>query len=166
MVYFNRQGVLQDSSKPRQKPGAGKLGGVMAKRKILIIDDDLVWHKLLKRLLSKNYDIHAAINCAEGVRMVEEYKPDCILLDFHLQDGDAVSVCSELRRNGKELDTPVVVVSSDAGAEITAYAECRAAYFVLKGSQTMAELPTIVGKLLLNDEVVPCEKEPRIEPSY
>lgn len=137
----------------------------MAKRKILIIDDDLVWHKLLKRLLGKNYDIHAAVNCAEGVRMVEEYKPDCILLDFHLQDGDAVSVCSELRKNGKKLYAPVVVVSSDAGAEITAYAECRAAYFVLKGSQTMVELSTIVEKLLLHGDVGHSEIKPYIEPS-
>jgi len=133
-------------------------------RKILVIDDELIWHRLLKRLFA-GYDVQAAGSCSAGVSMVEKFKPDCILLDFHLNDGDAVSVCSALRKNGKKFDVPVVVVSSDPGAEITAYAECRAAYFVLKGSQTMLELATIVDKLLHNDEVVHHGEEPRVEPS-
>lgn len=138
----------------------------MAKRKVLVIDDDLFWHRLLKRVFGQDYDVQGAGSCEEGVKLVERENPDCILLDFHLKDGDAVSVCSELRKNGKKLAAPVIVVSSDPGAEITAYAECRAAYFILKGSQAMVELPKIVEKLLLNDEVGSCEKEPRIEPSY
>jgi len=139
----------------------------MAKRKILVIDDDLLWHRLLKRLFGgMEYDVQSATSCADGVRMVEQHKPDCILLDFHLGDGDAVSVCSALKRSGKELNIPVIVVSSDPGAEITAYAECQASYFVLKGSHVMAELPTIVKKILLNDETRACEKVLRIESSF
>ena len=137
----------------------------MAKRKILVIDDDLSWRRLLKRLFGgMEYDVQSAASCAEGVKMVEQHKPDCILLDFHLGDGNAVSVCSALRKSGKEV-VPVIVVSSDPDAEIPAYAECRASYFVLKGSHAMEELTTIVKKILLNGEVVPYEKEPRIEPS-
>jgi len=137
----------------------------MAKRKILVIDDDLLWHRLLKRLFGGvEYDVQSAASCADGVKMVEQHNPDCILLDFHLGDGNAVSVCSALRKNGKEL-IPVIVVSSDPGAEIPAYAECRASYFVLKGSHAMAELTTIVEKILLNDEESPYKKDPRTEPS-
>lgn len=139
----------------------------MAKRKILVIDDDPSWRSLLKRLFGgMEYDVQSAASCAEGVKMVEQHKPDCILLDFHLGDGDAVSVCSALRKNGKEFNIPVIVASSDPCAEITAYAECRASYFVLKGPHAMEVLTTIVKKVLLNDEVVPCEKETRIEPSF
>jgi len=138
----------------------------MLKRKILVIDDDSSWRSLLKRLFGgMEYDVQSAASCADGVKMVEQHKPDCILLDFHLGDGNAVSVCSALRKSGKELNIPVIVVSSDPGAEITAYAECRASYFVLKGSHAMAELTTIVEKILLNDEVGPYKKDPRTEPS-
>lgn len=120
-------------------------------RKILVIDDDVFWHKLLKRLfVETGYDIHTAASCEDGVRMAEKHKPDCILLDFHLKDGDAVSVCSALKDGGIRPKFPVIVFSSDAGAEITAYAECRADYFVLKGSHSMMELPKIVGEVLSN----------------
>ena len=121
----------------------------MAKIKILVIDDDLFWHRLLKRLFAgPEYDVQAAASCADGLKMAEQHKPDCILLDFHLGDGDAVSVCSALRDSGKIYEARVVVVSSDPGAEITAYAECRADYFVLKGSHGMMQLPLIVEKVM------------------
>ncbi len=118
-------------------------------RKILVIDDDLFWHRLLKRLFGgTDYDVHTAASCEDGVRMATEHKPDCILLDFHLKDGDAVDVCTALKNGAERPRFPVIVVSSDPGAEITAYAECRADYFVLKGSHTMTELPRIVSEVL------------------
>jgi CheY-like chemotaxis protein len=121
----------------------------MGKRKILVIDDDLFWHRLLKRLFGEmDYDIHTAASCEDGVRMAEKHRPDCILLDFHLKDGDAVDVCTALKNGAERPKFPVIVVSSDPGAELTAYAECKADYFVLKGSHTMTELPKIVGAVL------------------
>jgi len=118
-------------------------------RKILVIDDDLFWHRLLKRLFGEmDYDIHTAASCEDGIRQAEKHKPDCILLDFHLKDGDAVDVCAALKADGGKPKFPVIVVSSDPGAEITAYAECRADYFVLKGSRTMTILPKVVSEVL------------------
>ena len=127
----------------------------MIRRKILAIDDDQFWQRLIGRLFGAEYEVQVAGSCAEGVRLACECNPDCILLDFHLADGDAVDVCTALRKNGKKLNAPVVIVSSDPDAEITAYAECRAAYFVLKGPQTMTALPAIVEKLFA--PVPPCE---------
>lgn len=121
----------------------------MPKLQILVVDDDLFWHRLLKRLFAgPEYDVHSAASCAEGVRLAEKHKPDCILLDFHLKDGDAVDVCTALKNGAERPKFPVIVVSSDPGAETTAYAECKADYFVLKGSHTMLELPKIVSKVL------------------
>ena len=120
-------------------------------RKILIIDDDLFWHRLLKRLFcDADYDVHTAASCEDGVRMAEKHRPDCILLDFHLKDGNAVDVCTALKKDGARPEFPVIIVSSDSEAELTAYAECKAAYFVLKGSHAMIELPKIVNEVLEN----------------
>ncbi len=125
----------------------------MVKRKILVIDDDSFWLRLLARILgSADYDVHTAASCEDGVRMAENHEPDCILLDFHQKDGDAVAVCSALRNCGKSSKCPVIVVSSDPGAERTAYTECQADYFVLKGSHSMLELPNKIRELLGNTE--------------
>ncbi|MHB0996018.1 MAG: response regulator [Elusimicrobiales bacterium] len=121
----------------------------MARHSILVIDDDLLWRRLLKRLFGEmDYDIHTAANCQDGVLLAERHKPDCILLDFHLKDGDAVDVCAALKNGAERPRFPVIIVSSDPEAEITAYAECRADYFVLKGSHTMTVLPKVVSEVL------------------
>ncbi|MHB0996906.1 MAG: response regulator [Elusimicrobiales bacterium] len=119
------------------------------RKKILVIDDDLFWHRLLKRLFGEvDFDVYAAASCEDGVRQAEKHNPDCILLDFHLEDGDAVDVCAVLKNGAERPRFPVIVVSSDPAAEIIAYAECKAVYFVLKGSHTMTELPRIVNEVL------------------
>ncbi|MDA8326176.1 MAG: response regulator [Nitrospiraceae bacterium] len=121
----------------------------MAKQSILVIDDDLIWHKLLKRLFEElGYNVHTAATCADGVRQAEQHKPDCIILDFHLTDGDAVSVCAALKKSKDSAKIPVIIFSSDPCAEITAYAECRAAYFVLKGGSSVTDLPMVIKSVL------------------
>ena len=123
----------------------------MGKRTILVIDDDLSWHRLLVRIFDgTKYDVRTAASCEDGVRLAEKHRPDCILLDFHLKDGNAVDVCAALKNGAERPRFPVIVVSSDPDVEITAYAECRADYFVLKGSHTMTELPRIVSEVLDN----------------
>jgi len=83
-----------------------------------------------------------------------------------LGDGDAVSVCSALRKNGKKFNSPVIVVSSDPDAEIPAYAECRAVCFLLKGARTVLDLPAIVERTMLNNKMVRCGTETGMEPSF
>ena len=106
----------------------------MPQLSILVIDDEAIWHKLLQSLLRPmGYAIYSAATGADGVRLAEQHKPDCILLDFHLADGDAVAVCSALKAGGGANKIPVIIVSSDPAAELAAYAECKAECFVLKG---------------------------------
>ena len=112
-------------------PDGGGLEEFMEKHSILIIDDDLVWHNLIGRFLAgTGYKVYAAATCADGVKQAALHKPDCIILDFHLTDGDAVTVCSALRSDDATKKIPIIIFSSDPGAEIIAYAQCRAADFL------------------------------------
>lgn len=121
----------------------------MARQSVLVVDDEVIWHRLLGRVLGESgYDVRTAATCAEGIKLAGQHNPDCIVLDFHLTDGDAVSVCSALKADKKTAGIPVVVFSSDPEAEITAYAECKAAYFVLKGPRAITDLPVVVGSVL------------------
>lgn len=121
----------------------------MAKQSILVIDDEPIWHKLLKKLFEEmGYTVLTADTCADGVRQAEQHKPDCIILDFHLKDGDAVSVCSALKASPACSKIPVIIFSSDPDAEITAYAECRAAHFILKGGGLVTDLPVVIKSVL------------------
>ena len=121
----------------------------MEKRSILVIDDDLIWHKLIDRFLAgTGYKIYTAVTCADGIKLAALHKPDCIILDFHLTDGDAVCVCSAIKADEDLKKIPVIIFSSDPSAEITAYTQCQASYFLLKGVTALAYLPAAIAEIL------------------
>jgi len=106
----------------------------MEQSTILVVDDEKIWRNLLSRLLrTANYEVHTATGCADGIRLAELHKPDCILLDFHLTDGTAADVCLSVRSREDIKKTPIIIFSSDPDKEIISYAQCRADKFVLKG---------------------------------
>jgi CheY-like chemotaxis protein len=121
----------------------------MPQKKILVIDDEVIWHKLLGKLFcQEGYLVYAAASCADGIRLAGEVRPDCIVLDFHLQDGDAVSVCTAIRGNTVMGKTPILIFSSDPAAEIEAYSSCRANGFLHKGAGCMAGLCVAIKEIL------------------
>jgi len=121
----------------------------MEQQCILVIEDDLAWQKLIRRYLDgAGYSVHIVGTCAEGVKLAELHKPDCIISDFHLPDGDAVSICSAIRSNENTKTPSIIIFSSDPGVEATAYKECQAASFMLKGGGALAELPAAISNML------------------
>jgi DNA-binding response OmpR family regulator len=60
----------------------------MKNRKVLIIDDEEDFGMLMKRFFSqKNYDVFVAYNISDGMKLLEEHRPDVIFLDNNLPDG-------------------------------------------------------------------------------
>lgn len=121
----------------------------MVEPSILIIDDFPIWLRLLRRLLlAEGYAVHTAETCAEGLKLAGEVRPGCILLDFHLPDGDAVSFCAALRGNSSTRDIPVIIISGDQEMRMTALGTCRAAAFLEKGSRWVREVPKTLAVVL------------------
>ena len=82
-------------------------------RCVLVIDDDIVDHDLVKRRLSDSgYKIISAMDAASGIAKAREYSPDLILLDIVMPGKDGWSVLSELKADETLRDTPIIVVSS------------------------------------------------------
>lgn len=100
---------------------------------VLVIDDDKSWRNLLSRLLAASkYKVYSAATCAAGINMAENLRPDCIVLDFHLTDGNAADVCLRVRSHKDIKNTPILILSSDPDAEKSACGICRADKFILK----------------------------------
>lgn len=117
---------------------------------ILVIDDAETWLRLMRRLLAHSgYEVHTALTCAEGINLAARLKPDCILLDFHLPDGDARSVCAALNSSEITNGIPVVIISGDPAVESSACDECRAAAFLDKGTDCVKDIPATIAGILL-----------------
>ena len=60
----------------------------MTKKKILVIDDELDFRYLMQGFFSKRgHHVVAAGSIQEGLKILQEEKPDFILLDNYLPDG-------------------------------------------------------------------------------
>ncbi|MRX73407.1 response regulator [Bacillus lacus] len=82
----------------------------MLEKKILVIDDEKPIADILEFNLKKEgYEVHCAYDGNEAVEMVEEIKPDLILLDIMLPSRDGMEVCREVR---KKYETPIIMLTA------------------------------------------------------
>ena len=78
------------------------------KQVILIIDDDADIRSFIRYNLEKSdYNVLAADNGKEGLKMVKEHTPDLLLLDVMMPGMDGMEVCSLIRED-KEIKQPVI----------------------------------------------------------
>ncbi len=79
-------------------------------KRILIIDDDRKLNKLLIDFLSDyNFKIHSAIHPREGLRALDVFKPDLIILDVMLPEMDGFEVLRVIRKTS---DLPVLMLTA------------------------------------------------------
>jgi DNA-binding response OmpR family regulator len=77
--------------------------------KILVVDDDTLLRRSLKyRLEREGYAVTAADNRADALIFARRDRPDLILLDIGLPDGDGLDVARTLQR---EMDVPIIFLT-------------------------------------------------------
>jgi len=112
--------------------------------KLLIADDhDLIRAGLVSLLSGSNIEIVAeAANAKEAVKMAEQHKPDVILLDIRMPDGDGLETIVKLR--AKVPDSCVVMFSTyDNPTYIARAVALGACDYVLKSSKRADLITTI-----------------------
>ena len=79
--------------------------------KILVIDDD----EDIRNSVSLAIDLYwsrsqafAAASGEEGIRMLENHKPDMVILDLGLPDVDGLQLCQQIR---EDYEIPVIILS-------------------------------------------------------
>lgn len=106
----------------------------MNKRTVLIVDDDTIWLRSLSNFFKIfNYEVGTAMNCADAFSLARQLRPDCVLMDYHLPDGDAGTLCAQIRADQDLRKTPIIIVSADGEQEYGSYLKHQADGFVLKG---------------------------------
>jgi DNA-binding response OmpR family regulator len=81
-------------------------------KRILVVEDDIDIVEVLDFLLTDSGYIVEFLFQAEGIwDKIEELKPDLILLDIMLPDGDGRDICKELKQNLCTAKIPVIMVS-------------------------------------------------------
>ncbi len=82
-------------------------------KKILIIDDDKIFSKILRDGLlaggQGRYEVVAAFNGEEGLVVAEREKPDLVMLDMMMPKVNGIEFLKKFREEEWGKDTPVII---------------------------------------------------------
>ena len=89
----------------------------MTKQQILVVDDEKDIVEFLTQLLEDNgYGVRSANDGLEAMSLVQESKPDLILLDLQMPEETGTGLYRKLQHKKEFKDIPVIVISGLAGS--------------------------------------------------
>jgi DNA-binding response OmpR family regulator len=81
--------------------------------KILIVDDEKVWVKMLAMSLEhEGYQLEVAFDAIQATTQALRLKPDLILLDIMMPAGGGLAALKNIRTNFKTFSIPVIVLTA------------------------------------------------------
>jgi len=118
----------------------------MAKRKIMLIDDEEGFVRLLQMNLEQtgDYEIRVENRGKPAVESARWFKPDLILLDVIMPDISGIEVARQLKEHPKTADIPIVYLTATVSRE-----EASEEGGVIDGLPSLAKPVTV-------EEVVAC----------
>jgi CheY-like chemotaxis protein len=86
----------------------------MAKRILLVEDEDIMVDLLQRKLTKEGYEVFVARDGEEGLKKMREMdpKPDLILLDIVMPKMGGFEVMEEMAKDEKLKNIPVIVISN------------------------------------------------------
>lgn len=84
----------------------------MGSRILVVEDDELIGASLARALTVQGYDVDRAVSISSARQAVAGRRPDLVLCDLGLPDGDGLELCAELSRQDPTL--PVMVLTARA----------------------------------------------------
>ncbi|RKZ22804.1 type II secretion system protein GspE [bacterium] len=87
-------------------------GFVETRKKVMVIDDSPTLRKIVKSLLSDEFEVLEAQNGKEGFEKVISERPDLVILDVMMPEMDGFEVLQQIRNYPETKDTLVLMLTS------------------------------------------------------
>lgn len=82
-------------------------------KKVLIVEDDPVWAKLIQHYISEaGADSRVVIAPGQALEMIDQWKPDALILDMLLASETGMALLNELKSHEDLADLPIIVCSN------------------------------------------------------
>jgi len=87
----------------------------MAKKKILMIEDEIGFHRILTLYIKKKqlqFELISAYRGDDGLKKAKQETPDLIILDLTLPGLPGEEVCRQIRKDQKISETPIIMLTA------------------------------------------------------
>lgn len=119
----------------------------MAKRLLVAEDDRFLGNAYRMKLTKAGYDFKLVSDGEEALAVIDDFKPDVMLLDLVMPKKDGFSTLEEIRKNKKFKDLPIIVASNLGQKEDLDRAKILGATdYIVKSDISMEDIVTKVNK--------------------
>lgn len=80
-------------------------------KKILLVDDDKIFLKILKDTLQSRYEVETAVDGEQGLEKVDSYKPELIVVDLQMPKVSGMEFLRKLKEKELIPQIPILVSS-------------------------------------------------------
>ena len=117
--------------------------------KIAIIEDDPIISQMYRaKFETDNFDVQVAINGKSGVKLVEEFLPNIVLLDLKMPEMNGDEALKIIRKNEWGKNIPVIILTNTSQEEAPAELErLNVADYIVKAESTPSQVVEIVKRV-------------------
>lgn len=122
----------------------------MKKAKILIVEDEQSLNEAYQMVLeSEGYEIHAAYDGEQALKITEKIEPDLILLDLRMPKVGGIEFLKQYEASTKHPNVKIIIFSNlDTQKEIEEAYKLGAQKYILKAWASPKELVRLVEEIL------------------
>jgi chemosensory pili system protein ChpA (sensor histidine kinase/response regulator) len=85
---------------------------------VMVVDDSVTVRKVTTRLLERNgYDVITAKDGVDAIALLQDQKPDVMLLDIEMPRMDGFEVATLVRHDERLKDVPIIMITSRTGTK-------------------------------------------------
>jgi len=89
----------------------------MAKRILIVDDDELVLMALNELLKPEGYEVHAVSSGAEALERLDQDGYDLLMLDIIMPEMDGFELCKKIRAKENYKETPIIFLTAKSREE-------------------------------------------------
>lgn len=133
------------------------------RKRVLVVDDEAAIRDSLRLLLRNNFDVTTAQDGLEAIKMIDEVKPDLVLLDLIMPNLGGIDTLRQIRE--RKLSVPVVMLTGTNTVKTAVEAMKLGAVDYLNKPFEIEELTTLIVNTLGPQTGEPIsERQPRKQP--
>lgn len=138
--------------------------------RLLVVEDNPVDREIIKRALLKDpkhrYLIIETENCPDGIEQFRNWRPDVVLLDYHIPDRDGLDFLSEVQPDSNPEAPPIIMLTGQGSEPVAVEAlKSGAADYVVKDveGQYIRLLPAIIERVLHQRQIIKEKRQAEAE---
>jgi len=124
-------------------------------RRILVVDDDpRLLHVVAMYLSIEGYEVDTASNGDEGLRLLEQRRPDLVILDVMMPGVDGLEACRRIKSNPETRTIPVVLFTALSRTDDVENGRAAGANRFINKPFSLIGLGAVIRSFLAEDSVV------------